>query len=517
MLLANALIAMASLTNPLIVPTADGAVQGIWADEARGVRSFRGLPYAAPPTGERRFAPPAPASAWEGTRDATEFGAACPQPPAPYAFVWSRGPFEQNEDCLYLNVWAPTAPSAAPRAVMVWFHGGSHTTSYAHSAVFDGTELAAKGVVLVTVNYRLGALGFLAHDTLVQDGGSGNWGLMDKVAALQWVQRNIAQFGGDPDKVTIFGQSAGSQSVCALMAASGVPDNLFHRAIGQSAACVLPESAHDADGRLRGHQLAVEALGQVPVSAQALRALPVDALVSAQVSSGWEAQSRITVDGRLLSEHPSQTYREGRQKALPLLAGSLADEGVELLPLKSDLSEAGLRKRVDRLVGDRSEALIRLYSSSGSPGLIWRDILTDRFFALAMRTWAAHQHRVGAPSYLYFMSHVPPAFRIYHPEQPDLELAGGPRSVGAYHSGDLAYVFGTTRRVGAHWRDEDHRLSERMMTLWTNFAKTGDPNGDGLLEWPRYDPDSHATMELAEPPRVLPGARPERLELLSER
>ncbi len=494
---------------------------GAWADEARGIRVFRGVPYALPPTGERRFAPPQPPAPWSGNRDATQFAAACPQHEARDAFVWSRGDFAASEDCLYLNIWAP-AHTSAPRPVMVWFHGGAHTSGYAHAKIFDGTELAARGVVLVTVNYRLGALGFLAHPALSAastSGASGNWGLMDKIAALRWVARNASAFGGDPGNVTIFGQSAGSQSVCALMTAPSA-SGLFHKAIGQSASCVLPPNEPDLDGKERGTALAAAALGNQPATAEALRTLSVEAILQAELSSNWAARSRITVDGDVLPKHPSAVFAAGEQAAVPILVGSLADEGEQLIPLIPDLDEAGLEARVAKMFGeDRAARLLALYAEERErdPALALRGMLTDRFFALAMQTWAEAQTAIGQPAYLYFMSRVPPAFRLYDPDQPDLKLPGGPRSGGAYHSGDLAFVFNNTRNVGVGWTLEDHALSDRMSDMWARFAATGNPNlpdVPGAPAWPALQAGRPHTLVLDTPMKVVDGVRAEKLAAL---
>ena len=226
------------MSQALIKETQSGHLQGAWANEQEGIQVFRGVPFAQPPVGDLRWRPPVPVEPWEDVKSAERFGPACYQAFSEDAFVWSRGQFERSEDCLYLNIWAK-AETAAPLPVMVWFHGGAHTGGFAHVELFDGTALARKDVLLVTVNYRLGPWGFLAHPALSAESdqdSSGNYGLLDKIAALQWVQDNIEAFGGDASNVTIFGQSAGSMSVCALMA-SPLAEGLFHKAIGQSAAC----------------------------------------------------------------------------------------------------------------------------------------------------------------------------------------------------------------------------------------------------------------------------------------
>ncbi len=504
-------IASTVSANPLQLSLDTGKVLGTWADVDRDIRVFKGLPFAAPPTGERRFAPPADPSSWSGVRKATQFGAACPQHEARDAFVWSRGDFTASEDCLYLNVWAPSQ-AEGDLPVMVWFHGGAHTTGYAHAKIFDGTELAARGVVLVTVNYRLGALGFLAHPALSQvseHNASGNYGLMDKMAALRWVQRNISQFGGSPENVTIFGQSAGSQSVCALITAPAAR-GLFHKAIGQSAGCALPSTESDPDGIERGVKLATEALGDVPTTAAALRALSVQQILDAELATNWAARSRITVDGWVLPTHPSVAYQNGTQANVALMVGSAGNEGEGLLPLAENLSAEAYQARVEKLYGERAQQVLKAYASISPPAHALREIMSDQFFAYAMRAWAQAQAQIDQPSYLYFMEHVPPAFKLYDPDEPELALPGGPRSAGAYHSGDLAFVFANTGKIGVHWNEADHRVAKAMADAWVRFATTGNPNGPGVPNWPGFQPDAHAVMVFADPPRVEVDVRPER-------
>ena len=531
--LISGLAAAALLSTPVVAQPAapkgwaaqqatidSGRLQGAWADAAAGVRVFRGIPYAAPPVGRLRWRAPMAPAAWSGVRSALDFGTACWQDFSGDAFVWSRGEFQRSEDCLYLNVWTAGNPvSDAPRPVMVWFHGGAHTGGYGHSKVFDGTALARHGVVLVSINYRLGPLGFLAHEALAQEAGSrssGNYGLHDKVAALQWVRRNIAAFGGDPQRVTVFGQSAGASSVCHLMVAPAAR-GLFHRAIGQSAAC-FTEGAHSTDlnGRERGAALVLAAGLDTEADATALRQLTPQALLAAARDSNWGASSRIVVDGVLIPEPPAQRYAEGRAHPVPLLVGSMANEGVELLPLQADLDHAGLVSALRQRFGARADALLNAYAESVSeaPGLALRDILTDQFMAWAMRHWARASARAGQPTWLYFFELAPPAFRLYLPHRPDLGFAD-PRAAGAYHSGDLAYVFGTVDTVGHSWQARDRAVSEQLLRYWTRFAATGNPNGPDTPNWPPFTEATDATLIIgAERTTAGAAVRREKLDLL---
>ena len=492
------------------ITTAGGDISGVASPFDTSINVYRGIPYAAPPVGERRFQPPQPALPWTGTRVADTFPNSCYQARHTSTFVWRREDFAVSEDCLYLNVWSPDGAQAAP--VMVWFHGGAHTSGQGHSTIFDGTRLARSGVVLVTINYRLGPFGFLAHDWLADEsdqGAAGNYGLMDKIAALQWVRDNIAGFGGDPGNVTVFGQSAGSQSVCSLMA-STLADNLFHKAIGQSAACFGP-TPRDADGRERGDALVREAgAGNL----DSLRSLPAEKILAAAESSGWANQSRIVIDGYVLTESQEATFARGEQASIPLLAGSLSNEGIELIPRNDALSEQRFLGWQERTFGQAADQVARHYQALSSPGEKQHAMATDMFMDFGMRRWAEYQARSGQPTYLYYMDHEPPAFHLYMPESPVLELPGGPRSAGAYHSGDLAYVFGSHDKVGVDWTAQDRAMSETIVNYWTNFARTGSPNGEGVPAWPAFTLDDYSTQYLGHPVSSLAGGN--KRELLDD-
>ena len=508
------------------VSTEHGMLQGTWSETDLSIGVFRGIPYAQPPVGELRWRAPKDLTSWTGVRQATTFGAACWQSYSDDAFVWSRGEFPRSEDCLHLNIWQPEKTDAtAP--VMVWFHGGAHTGGFAHVELFDGTELARQGVVVVTVNYRLGPWGFLAHPALAEESehnSTGNYGLMDKIAALKWVEKNIQGFGGNPNNVTLFGQSAGSSSVCALMA-SPLADGLFHKAIGQSAACLVKER-HDANGQERGARLAQLALGElsaktskVQVSAKQLRSIDNQTLLSAMESSDWSEGSRIVVDGWVLPKAPVDIFNANQQAKVPLLVGSLANEGHELLPLNNALTESELDQYLSKTFAATAPKLKALYADdlAVSPGMALREILTDAFMAMSMRGWAQYNHNAGQPTYLYFMDYVPPAYQIYLFDDPNLNLPDGPRSAGAYHSGDLAYVFNNVGKTGDFWLEEDFAMARAMSGYWTNFAKTGDPNGGNLPNWSLYEPQNHSTQLLSNPIKTIAGAKREKLDLLAQR
>ncbi|HCC45599.1 MAG TPA: carboxylesterase [Gammaproteobacteria bacterium] len=496
------------------VITSLGVIRGDVSTYDPAIRVFRGIPYAAPPVAKLRWQSPQPADSWQGELDATVFGTSCYQERHTSAFVWRREDFSVSEDCLYLNIWSEQ--DAESRPVMVWFHGGAHTSGQGHSRIFDGTELARQGVVLVTINYRLGPFGYLAHPWLAEESpgsSAGNYGEMDKIAALQWVQDNILAFGGDPSNVTIFGQSAGSQSVCTLMASKRAT-GLFHKAIGQSASCLNPDSIRDLDGRERGSRLVEQlAVGNI----EELRAADPEALLVAAAETGWGAMSRIVIDGDILQEPHVDTYRRGGQARVPLMIGSLANEGYELFPFDCSLTEAELSESLERQFGSDGEALMGLYAEVGSSGAIQHEIATDLFMAFGMRRWAEYQAVADADTYLYFMTHDTPAFHLYMSDSDTLSLPGGPRSAGAYHSGDLAFVFGSMDKVGTDWNDADRELSRTMVGYWTNFARTGSPNGEGLPDWQAFDRLNHATQVFGtQSVKSTLGVRREKLDLMAK-
>ena len=499
----------------LVVPTVYGSVSGL-DTESMNVKAFRGIPYAKPPVGDLRWRPPEPPNSWQRTKLANKFGLPCWQSHSENAFVWSRGIFERSEDCLYLNVWTDSS-SSSPKPVMVWFHGGSHTSGWGHGEIFDGTRLAELGVVIVTINYRLGPWGFLAHPLLAEESdqnSSGNYGLLDKIASLKWVKDNIENFGGDPQNVTIFGQSAGSMSVCTLMA-SPLSKGLFHKAIGQSAACLNP-----FDNDPKGFERGIDLIEQTKANTlKDLRALSNQQLINATTSSSkWRNQSKITIDGWVLPEPPLQTFLNGKQAEVPLLVGSMANEGHLLFPVDENLTDNQLENYLNHEYGKQfSREFKHLYKTdlNKSPGLAKREINTDHFMAYSMRLWAQFNYEKRQPTFLYFMQHIPPAFQIYLAEEPDLDLPEGPRSAGAYHSGDLAFVFNNVGKIGLDWQKPDYDLASAISRYWTNFAKSGNPNGSQLTNWPTYDTTNHNTLVFDTPIVTVQGVRKEKLDLIA--
>ena len=484
--------------GPLTVKTAQGKVRGKTINNGQ-VRAFLGLPYAAPPIGDLRWKAPEPAAHWKGERDATKYGAHCVQTPFEDMSFQDAG---ASEECLYLNVFTPAdAKGSSKLPVMFWIHGGGYFSGSASEPRHNGDFLPGKGVVLVTINYRLGVFGFLATEELMrEDGGSaGNYGLMDMIAALQWVKGNIAKFGGDAENVTIFGESAGSFAVSTLMA-SPMAQGLFARAIGESGGAL-------GDG-LGGKTVAQQApagdewaqsLGAKSLAA--LRAIPADTILQASHKSGAQRFSQI-IDGKVLREPVAATYAEGKQAHVPLLAGWNRDEGN--MEAAKGMTVAQWQSQAATSFGDRAAEFLELYPGTDDEQAARSsiDYSGDTFIAFGTWKWLEAQVKTGES----------PVYR-YH-----FELAAPPGKFepvsSAFHSDDIEYVFGTLdTRPGAVWRDEDRKLSELMMNYWTNFARTGDPNGTGMPEWPRYD-KTGAVMHLDRETHASPDTTRARYEFL---
>ncbi|HEY1805894.1 MAG TPA: carboxylesterase family protein [Terracidiphilus sp.] len=459
----------------LKVKTAQGKVQGKLINDGK-VRAFLGIPYAAPPVGDLRWQAPQPALPWKGTREATNFGAHCAQ-----NHVFDDMIFQDagaSEDCLYLNVYAPAAATAKSKLpVMFWIHGGGDSGGSGDEPRHNGDFLPIKGVVLVTINYRLGVFGFLATSELEKEAGgtAGDYGLMDMIAALQWVKGNIAEFGGDAGNVTIFGESAGSFAVSILMA-SPMAQGLFEKAIGESGGAfgVSEARATLARNAPLGDTWMMSSLGVS--SLKELRALPTDKILSAAAKPG-APRFGVVVDGKVLTQSVADIYAAGKQAHIPLLAGWNRDEG-SFVTFRGSTTVDQWNATAEQRFGDRAQEFLALYPGNTDEQALRSNIdyNSDTFIALGTWEWIEAQVKTGdAPVYRYHLELAAPPSK-FHPGS------------FAFHSDDIEYVFGTLdTRPGAVWRPEDRKLSEEMMGYWTNFAKTGDPNGPGLPEWPRFD------------------------------
>ena len=505
------------LTDPesdqldIFIKTGVGILEGSNVDE--DVIVFRGVPYAEPPTGDRRWQPALSKASWEGTRAATMFGSACWQRLTPESSVYTRGDLDRDEDCLYLNVWTAAEQASDALPVMVWFHGGGHTGGWGSAKVFDGSALANKGVVVVTINYRLGPFGFLAHPALTAESpqaASGNYGLLDKVSALEWVRDNIEAFGGDPNNVTIFGQSAGSWSVCYLMA-SPLAKGLFHKAIGHSGGCFRGrrpdlKTAHDA-GLSAAAGLGID--GHDAEALAELRALDAETVIASGLGSG------AIVDGWFMPKSAHAIVEAGEHNDVPVIVGAMANEGTTLYANTPLRTYGELVSMLSEQYGDTTDALLTVYETDIKRSTKWgaQAIQADDRFVWEMRTWARAVEESGNDAYLYFFRHAPPVFRIYVPERAAIDMPDGPTGYGAYHSGDLAYAFANTQLVGVGWSEWDHELAHEMSEYWVNFARTGDPNGEGLIVWPKYEASTDPWLEFGSMIQVVHDVRKEKLDL----
>jgi para-nitrobenzyl esterase len=450
--------ALAAINEPVKLDS--GLVTGT-PGRATDTRVFRGIPFAAAPVGDLRWRAPQPAPHWDGVRKADELSPVCLQNGP------GGGTSKPSEDCLYLNVWTGANAASEKRPVMVWIYGGGFNTGSASQPDYDGENLAKKGAVVVTFNYRLGAFGFFAHPELTKESdrrGAANFGMLDAIAALQWVQKNIAAFGGDPKRVTIFGESAGSIMIADLLA-SPQAKGLFQRAIGESGSWSINATAGRLSSLADAEQTGVK-LGEA-LSAKSLaelRAQPAEAILKTGRGTG------PVVDGWLLPEDPGTAYAEGKQIPVPVLVGSNLDEGTFFLqPTTAEKFLAESRTRY----GGLADEFLRLYpagSNEEANASALRDFRDQ--VAWVMRNWARLQTTTGkSKAYIYYFTHQPPV--------------GSGRGRGATHTAEIPYVFQNERN--RPWTDTDREISDLMSSYWINFAATGDPNGKGLPKWPAWD------------------------------
>jgi para-nitrobenzyl esterase len=489
-----------------------GELDGL-QEPGSGVRAFKGIPFAAPPVGPLRWKAPKPAAPWTSIRKADEFGSRCMQG-NPFGDMTFRDK-GISEDCLYLNVWTPAASAKERLPVMVWIYGGGFAAGGSSEPRQDGGNLAKKGVVVVSFNYRLGVFGFLSHPDLTRESdrnASGNYGLLDQVAALGWVRKNIGAFGGDAHKVTIFGESAGSFSVSALMA-SPLAQGLFQRAIGESGAFTgstalpaKPRAETEQAGRKFAESLAAR-------SVEELRAKPADELQQAALKLGAFSFAP-NIDGYFLPEDVAAIYTSGKQSHIPLLAGWNADEAsFEIAFAKEKPTAANFAKQAQNQLGARAETLLKLYPAVNDEEArrSAQDLAGDRFIAFSTWKWIELHLATGKSSvYRYQFDQAPPAPADAKPENPAAQM-------GAYHSAEIEFVFEALDSKQLPWRSEDRKVSDLMSSYWVNFAKTGDPNGPGLPRWPEYDTKSGwQVMHLSATPQAAPDAHRNRYLFLDE-
>lgn len=453
--------------------TMQGKVAGTWV-KSNTQKAFLGIPYATPPVGDLRWKAPQPPSAWKGVRDATKYGNRCEQ-----WHIWEDYIFQDagpSEDCLFLNIYTPpTAKPGSKLPVMVWIHGGGFIAGSGDEPRYSNSALVAQNVILVTINYRLGVMGFLASEDLAkeQGGHAGNYGLMDQVAALRWVKANISAFGGNPSNVTIFGESAGSFAVSALSVAPSA-QGLFHKMIGESGGFFgNARSASTADERGKRDQEWVDSLGVKNLAE--LRALPIDKILDAAKKRRGGGFSAL-IDGRFLLEPVAETYAAGKQAHVPSLIGWNRDERAGTL--SKDMTVEKWKAYATEHYGAKADEFLAAFPGADQKQVTQsaNDLTTAQFIGLGTWRWVEAQAKTGrAPVYRYRFDRPAPIERL-HPYG------------YAFHSSELEFVFGTLDvRHGATWQPEDRKLSNEVVHYWTNFARSGDPNGPGLPVWPRYD------------------------------
>ncbi len=467
-LLAGAAVTCQSADAQTAVVTEAGEVAGAASGE---VVSFKGIPYAAPPVGPLRWKAPEPAPRWAGVRQATSYGNACPQPDRKEA--WAQVG-QRSEDCLFLNVWRPAKPGKYP--VMVFLHGGGFVSGAAGVPLYEGTGLAARGAVVVTLNYRLGRLGYFAHPALTRedpDGRLGNYGVMDQIAALQWVQRNIAAFGGDPGNVTLFGESAGAGAVQILM---GSPEakGLFHKAASQSgsgATILAPIRGGAVNAEALGKKF-TDDLGLDNASADDLRAIPVAEII--------KARAFPFIDGKVVTQSPGEPFYLGKQMGIPLIIGSNSNESS-----LGGMTEATARMLLGSAFPELHAGYIALSGKASEAAAV--DLAEGLGFVLPSLALADRHAAAGNPTFAYFFDQVPVDQRA--------------NAAGTDHGGELEYLFGN-KAAEHRWDADDLKVSKLMGDYWVRFARTGNPNGEGAVPWYAVTTPPTAYLHIDATPRA---------------
>lgn len=476
-----AVTASAQAADPMVVTTASGKLRGASQPGTPSLRIFRGVPFAAAPVGALRWREPQPVAPWRGVRAATAFAPRCMQQPL-YSDMMFRSP-GTSEDCLYLNVWTPAKPAVRGKLpVLLYVYGGGFMAGDSSEKRYDGAALARRGIVVVTMNYRLGVFGFFAHPELSAESphhASGNYGLLDQVAALDWVRRNIAAFGGDPAHITIGGESAGSMSVSALMA-SPLSRSKIAGAIGESGALMQkwtppPRAEIEAKGAAFAQGLGAPTLA-------ALRAMPADKLLEAQGAGSMPFDA--VIDGYFLIEPLAATFSSGKAAHVPLLVGSNSQEAPGSAVFGNDPTLAGYRAGLARVLGDKADALFALYPARTDADVLpaATALAGDDFLGLPTWKWFDLQRRSGAPTYYYYYARVRPRFVT--------DTSGNPLPWGAVHSAEIEYALGNLDINPLYaWTADDRKVSATMTGYFANFIKTGNPNGKALPLWARASLD----------------------------
>jgi para-nitrobenzyl esterase len=468
--------------------------------DQNGVTAYLGVPFAAPPVGNLRWRLPQPPENWQGVRAADHFGASCMQDEPGERLPWSKEFMTQgpvSEDCLFLNVWTSAKSRDEKEAVMVYIYGGGFTEGSGSVAVYNGSHLAQKGVVVVTINYRVGPLGFLVYPELTKESehhSSGNYGLLDQIAALQWVQRNIAAFGGDPTRVTIFGQSAGAISVADLMR-SPLAKGLFARAIAESGPGLFPENLMGGGVTLeqREQQGVKYAESKGAHSLAELRAIPAADFFKATAGAPPGSSNPVNDGWVLTADHPA--------REVPLIVGMVSGDAAFAggFGPQPPPTVANYTSSAEKAYGDKAAAYLKLYPAASDAEVPAAKKASQIDQArISIDVWCETQAKRSGTVYTYYFDHAIP-----WPAHPEF---------GAFHTAEVPYVFETIKVIDRPWQPIDTKLAEQMSSYWSNFAKTGDPNGPGLPNWPAYSPDGHKTMELGEQVGPIPEAEPAKLD-----
>ncbi len=465
------------------VKTAAGLVQGVSSSDG-SIVAFKGIPFAAPPVGDLRWREPQPVTPWNGIRMATRFSNSCVQRVVEERKPWTYEFMAHNavsEDCLYLNVWTANASAPANRPVFVWIHGGGYTEGSTAVPVYDGENLARRGIVVVTINYRLGVFGFFAHPELTgesQHHSSGNYGMLDQVAALAWVQKNIAAFGGDPKRVTIAGQSAGAGSVHNLVA-SPLAKGLFHRAIAESGSAIAPNARMlalqeaEQQGAKFGESIGAKSLAE-------LRRIDPKELL-AKITPGPTTAFRPIVDGWFLPASPRDVFAAGKQNDVPTLTGLTADEASSQ-PEYGKVPAEKWKQQIRQRFGDQADRVLALYPAGVDES---QKALSREQGMISMHLWAADRARTAkTKAFTYYWTRAEPG--------PDSER------FGAFHTSEVPYVFNTLDKSDRGWTNGDRKIAQMIGSYWINFMTSGDPNGPGVPQWPAFDAASARTMELGD-------------------
>ena len=491
-----------------------GLIEGSERDD---LKKFLGIPYAEPPIDELRWAPTSPVKSWSGIKSTDTNSKICYQPKQTTEF-YNRGPKieDMSEDCLTLNVWTRAKNSDEKLPVMVWFHGGALVWGSGND--YSGEELTKYGVILVTVNYRLGPFGFFSHpDLTLKYGTSGNQGFRDQIESLKWVKKNIKSFGGDPDNVTIFGESAGSWSVNVLQA-SPLAKGLFHKAIGQSGARLIPlthlekNSPYSPSAEKLGVKLSEIMSQEKSISLEDLRNLsPISIIKNVEKDPLYSTQfdTLTVIDGEVIPEDISFIFKKGKQADVPVLLGSTADEattfdpkiinpGMRMFSYK-DLTIASIKGMLPMADND----LLNLYpvTSEDVAKRSWENFTTDVMFTAQMQKWGNLMSTVKSPAYLYLWDWYP--------------IINGSTKYRAFHGAEVPYVFGSLDRFDIDSRKEDLEFSKKMMMIWTNFAKTGDPSSEDIL-WPEFNSKNNEYVILGEEILVETELRLEKVRLINQ-